>query len=385
MPRLRRVAFLLVFVFALSAQTLYAQWPTTCIGLNDALERDLGNYENVGIYQRVFGADAEAACQRDHRDDVRGVFAWAFRDTPPAPVTTPGISTETPPRIDPGLQEAWNLLDAIELGTWLKSNPNGRTVIVRFDPTLPDFLDAAYAPNRNAISVNPELLSEKPQTIAIIIAHELWHAVSTIEINTIDRCVADEVWALLTALLIWGELWGWEPGIPAPQTQIERNFTHEYNLMISEGDGGKFDFDEDVSDWPVMLDYVTNSLGYPEFCASQLGIQESTRTPALVVADGCRVEKWTYWFRHEIFEIHHLTLECTTSGITNYFYGRCAPNGEGIFSKTLEWFTDDSFENSYGIWKAPPGLPVELAAKTIRVYILEQFGEPWPVCKMVAQ
>ena len=57
-----------------------SQWPTTCIDLNDIVETHLGNHGNVGIYQRTFGDQAEAACQNDHRNDVRGVFAWAFDD-----------------------------------------------------------------------------------------------------------------------------------------------------------------------------------------------------------------------------------------------------------------------------------------------------------------
>ncbi|MDE2902089.1 MAG: c-type cytochrome [Chloroflexota bacterium] len=54
------------------------QWPTTCVDLNDIVEAHLGNDENVGIYQRVFGDQAEQGCQNDHRDDVRAVFSWAF-------------------------------------------------------------------------------------------------------------------------------------------------------------------------------------------------------------------------------------------------------------------------------------------------------------------
>ena len=55
-------------------------WPTTCVDLNDIVENHLGNDNNVGIYQKVFGDQAEAGCQGDHREDVRGVFAWAFDD-----------------------------------------------------------------------------------------------------------------------------------------------------------------------------------------------------------------------------------------------------------------------------------------------------------------
>ena len=56
------------------------EWPMTCVDLNDVVETHLGNVGNVGIYQRTFGDQAEAACQNDHRNDVRGVFAWAFDD-----------------------------------------------------------------------------------------------------------------------------------------------------------------------------------------------------------------------------------------------------------------------------------------------------------------
>ncbi len=60
------------------ARPVLAQWPTTCVDLNDIVEAHLGNDGNVGIYQRVFGDQAEQSCQNDHRDDVRGVFGWAF-------------------------------------------------------------------------------------------------------------------------------------------------------------------------------------------------------------------------------------------------------------------------------------------------------------------
>ena len=70
-----------------------AQWPTTCVDLNDIVEQHLGRTNNVGIYQRVFGDQAEAACQGDHREDVRGVFAWAFGlATPTAPPAVAGSS-----------------------------------------------------------------------------------------------------------------------------------------------------------------------------------------------------------------------------------------------------------------------------------------------------
>lgn len=63
---------------AVSISYAAARWPTTCVELNDIVEAHLGNDHNVGIYQKVFGDQAEQACRNDHRDDVRSVFAWAI-------------------------------------------------------------------------------------------------------------------------------------------------------------------------------------------------------------------------------------------------------------------------------------------------------------------
>lgn len=76
--RLTIALALTVATVALTASVAFAQWPTTCVELNDIVEAHLGNDGNVGIYQKVFGADAETACQNDHRDDVRSMFGWAF-------------------------------------------------------------------------------------------------------------------------------------------------------------------------------------------------------------------------------------------------------------------------------------------------------------------
>lgn len=63
---------------AVSVSYAAAQWPATCVELNDIVEAHLGNDHNVGIYQKVFGDQAEQACRNDHRNDVRSVFAWAI-------------------------------------------------------------------------------------------------------------------------------------------------------------------------------------------------------------------------------------------------------------------------------------------------------------------
>ena len=114
-------AFAISLVVALFlVPAAFAQWPTTCVELNDIVEAHLGNEQNVGIYQRVFGDQAEQACQNDHRDDVRSVFAWAMPEvstpepeptqvTPPvsgAPSSTANWSIET------GQSGGWNYVGA---------------------------------------------------------------------------------------------------------------------------------------------------------------------------------------------------------------------------------------------------------------------------------
>ena len=81
---IRRATLLLIATSALVALGVaiaQAQWPTTCVELNDLAEAAAGNHQNVGIYQRLYGEQAEAQCQNDHRDDVRRTFAWALGGT----------------------------------------------------------------------------------------------------------------------------------------------------------------------------------------------------------------------------------------------------------------------------------------------------------------
>ena len=97
------LAALVVAVLALvaGASPAVAVWPTTCIEANDAFEFAAGRHENVGIYQRVYGnaAAAEAACRRDHRDDISSAFWWAVQgvDRAPGPVATPEPTPAPPP------------------------------------------------------------------------------------------------------------------------------------------------------------------------------------------------------------------------------------------------------------------------------------------------
>lgn len=82
--RLASAVLLALLTAAVATGVALAQWPTTCVDLNDITEAHLDNHGNVGIYQRVFGDQAEQACQQDHRVDVQTTFAWAIPPAAPA-------------------------------------------------------------------------------------------------------------------------------------------------------------------------------------------------------------------------------------------------------------------------------------------------------------
>ena len=69
MKRLALAAVAVVWLLVATVSAALAEWPTTCVELNDLIEASLGNDENVGIYQRVHGNQAEAACRQDHGSD----------------------------------------------------------------------------------------------------------------------------------------------------------------------------------------------------------------------------------------------------------------------------------------------------------------------------
>ena len=82
--RLASAVLLALLTAAVATGVALAQWPTTCVDLNDITEAHLDNHGNVGIYQRVFGDQAEQACQQDHLVDVQTTFAWAIPTAAPA-------------------------------------------------------------------------------------------------------------------------------------------------------------------------------------------------------------------------------------------------------------------------------------------------------------
>ncbi|MCY3896464.1 MAG: c-type cytochrome [Chloroflexi bacterium] len=104
-------------------------WPTTCVDLNDIVEAHLGNDDNVGIYQRVFGDQAEQGCQNDHRDDVRGVFGWA--------------SDQTAPSADAGTQDlAWPT-DCVDLNDIVENHLGNHGNVEIYQRTFGDQAETA--------------------------------------------------------------------------------------------------------------------------------------------------------------------------------------------------------------------------------------------------
>ena len=96
MPRLLRVAVVLAaLAFAASVAVVHADWPLSCVELNDMVERQRGQPANAGIYQRAYGDAAEAHCQADHREDVQRAFWWALGEgpAPVAPAAVPWPAT----------------------------------------------------------------------------------------------------------------------------------------------------------------------------------------------------------------------------------------------------------------------------------------------------
>ncbi len=90
-----------------------AQGALTCVEANDLREWSAGNHQNVGIYQRTFGAQAEVYCRHDHGDGpwsaTTGQRISAYTPPPssqPAPVAQG--SPPTPPRA----------IDLLEVGSY---------------------------------------------------------------------------------------------------------------------------------------------------------------------------------------------------------------------------------------------------------------------------
>lgn len=90
------IAVAMVSVAGTASAYFFGGWPETCLEMNDMVEASSRGSGAVGIYQRAFGEDAEAACQRDHRNDIRRAFAWAIGEAPSAETISGHLFANTP-------------------------------------------------------------------------------------------------------------------------------------------------------------------------------------------------------------------------------------------------------------------------------------------------
>ena len=268
MPGIRRALALAVALVLLTVAGVQAQWPTTCVEANDAFEANAGRFQNVGIYQRVYGtgAAAEAACRQDHRDDIRAAFWWAVQGADPAPAPAPPAPPAPPPPpaqptgpvIDPSLHHVWHLLSQTATGATLLAEPAIQSVRVQWGATAANVV-ATYTPATHTITMGTAYRDERPEALAAILAHELAHAASGIPAGfTYDECLRFELWAFLAQGLVW-----LKSGLSAT-TPLE--WTHQaiVQVILSAPLGNA---DHDLSDWGPLLTYIGVDLGYFQTCA----------------------------------------------------------------------------------------------------------------------
>lgn len=135
-----------------------AQWPSTCVELNDIVEMSLGNHHNVGIYERVFGDDAEEACRNEHRDDARSLFAWSVLGETPA--VTPAdekiltiLYWQAPSVPSPYLSSGFKDRDAsaITLEPLANYSPDGR-IVPKLAVSVPTLENGGVSPDLTSIT-----------------------------------------------------------------------------------------------------------------------------------------------------------------------------------------------------------------------------------------
>lgn len=289
--RILRAALLSLAMLVIVVPEVAGKWPATCLELNDQSEAALGNHQNVGIYQRAFGtlAEAEAACQRDHLQDVYSTFWWAFETfqatTQPVPAPSP-IPAPAPapaparPQIEAGLVEAWNLLTSLDIPGILE--PAGLThwdwdAVNRVRVSWGD-LDGAYGvysrDSHHIIIDRGRFQHEPPWILATLLAHELSHAsIPNWQLSgSYNDCLWNEVLAFATEYLVGNALAAQVPGT----TSIEGYFKDLVTMaliwkaqardVIRRGQPITW-WDKDLSDLPIFVIYLESERRYAEHCA----------------------------------------------------------------------------------------------------------------------
>ena len=262
---MHRVAVILVaLAFVGSVAVAHASWPTTCVQLNDLAEAAAGNANNVGIYQRVWGSQAEAACRHDHWDDVRGVFWWAVQGTQPPPPQAPPPAT-TLFHVDPGLQVAWDLTHAHDNLDW-----SSKSLHIRFGVLPPNTLGVLRPSTTGyplyTILINDNLRYERPEALAALLDHEMTHLAfyALKRPETFENCLRAEVWAVA----IEGSMWATLAGNRAPTTALERHLQSSWDAIYNDGQSGaRIALDLPLYEWPATV-ALLYARGYDAVCAA---------------------------------------------------------------------------------------------------------------------
>ena len=186
--------------------------------------------------------------------------------------TTPATMETLSSRIADGLQGAWALFAATGMGQALiRDAPNTSAVRIQWQDINNPNTFSVYTPSTNTIFVNRSLQTERSATLAVVLAHELWHAIShSRSPRDALKCIRDEVVAFLMQSVVWIQL-----GSPAPITALDLRQQLVAEAFDNPWDGGTEDIFRDgwdgdplaPSSWPGIL-VLAYDLGYENTCAN---------------------------------------------------------------------------------------------------------------------
>ena len=140
--------------------------------------------------------------------------------------------------VDPALLPALALVEA-----WLDANDRDADMadlILDLDMTitfgpLPSKLFGQFITSSSRaprIVISEDHRHERAEALAVVLAHELWHAITYADgrrsPRTLDECYSEEV----NAFRLQSAVWGWL-GPPTPTTKLERGFHADYRRWLS--------------------------------------------------------------------------------------------------------------------------------------------------------
>lgn len=173
---------------------------------------------------------------------------------PPPPTATPKTASSIDNRLMPALRLLYGLRQTLTSGRSLGEafrytvESSGVSMSVKsLSPEVGGFFEG----RTNSITINAQLLSEDPRTLASILAHELTHVAQFMSgENPSSSCVESEVAAFRVQIIAWVNLYNG----PAPgRTARERNGNARAYAYATEGD-------------PWLYKYVVDTEGYQDQC-----------------------------------------------------------------------------------------------------------------------